>query len=241
VSGVYRRRIRLAADGLSVTADLEDDFHRFGVDLVHDGEKVISVRGRARRFPWTTCAAAVEPLAALEGMPLSTDATAAGAWADPRANCTHLFDLAGLAVAHAASGREHRQYDVEVPDRDVEGGWTTQPRLWRNGELVLSWALRHLTIEAPHPFAGVALRGAFMRWARDALDPDTAEAAIVLRRACEISYGRLQDLDGYDVAADLGDVMLGTCHTFQPGTMEVGIRRKGSGRDFSDAPDGLLE
>src|SRR5688572_16745517 len=52
--------------------------------------------GRAHRFPWTTCAAAVDPLRALEGTPLSTDATAAGAWTDPRANCTHLFDLAGL-------------------------------------------------------------------------------------------------------------------------------------------------
>jgi hypothetical protein len=239
MTGIYRRRIRLVADGSSVTADLEDDFHRFGVDLVHDGSQVVSVRGRAHRFPWTTCAAAVGPLTALEGMPLSTDATAAGAWTNPRHNCTHLFDLAGLAVAHAGAGRDRRQYDVEVPDRDGDG-LTTNPRLWRDGSLVLSWRLRHLTIEDPHPFAGVALRGSFMRWARESLDPDTAEAAVVLRRACEISYGRLQDLDAYDVASDLGDVMLGTCHAFQPGTIEVGIRRKGSGRDFSESPDGLL-
>ena len=56
-------------------------------------------------------------------MQLSGRCLAVGDWAPPRLNCTHMFDLAGLAVAHAArqaitdigGGAERRQYDVEIP------------------------------------------------------------------------------------------------------------------------------
>jgi hypothetical protein len=35
--------------------------------------------------------------------------------------------------------------------------------------------------------------------------------------------------------------MLGTCHSFQPGTIEVGLRIKGQTRDFSAGADLLLQ
>ena len=63
--GIYRRRIRLVADGRHVRADLEDDFHRFGVALVHDGERVVEARADARRFPWETCTGAGERVEAV--------------------------------------------------------------------------------------------------------------------------------------------------------------------------------
>ncbi|MEY2464622.1 MAG: hypothetical protein QOH64_2760, partial [Acidimicrobiaceae bacterium] len=44
-----------------------------------------------------------------------------------------------------------------------------------------------------------------------------------------------------DTAADLGEIMLGTCHSFQPGTIELGLRNRGQTRDFSETPDALLE
>lgn len=186
--------------------------------------------GEARRFPWTSCPTAVSPLQALVGMALSSRATAAGDHTDARMNCTHLFDLAGLAVAHAGAGRSVRQYDATVPDRR-DG--RTRAVLLRDGEPCLAWDISGRTIEGPPPFAGVALRRSFLAWATSALDEDTAEAAMVLRRACDISYGRGVDLDGIACADELRDLMLGTCHTFQPGTIETALRVTGSTRDFT--------
>src|SRR5262245_29567242 len=97
--GVYRRGFALAGGEGSVVADLEDDFHRFRVTLEHDGERVTHVLAQAFRYPWTECVGAVAVLRGLEGAALSQRPRAAARHADPRANCTHLFDLAGLAIA----------------------------------------------------------------------------------------------------------------------------------------------
>jgi len=237
--GVFRRRILLQREGeRAVTADVEDDFHRFGLRLLHDGERVVAVEGRALRYPWATCPGAVEPLKALAGMPLGPRSTDVGRHAAAHDNCTHLFDLAGLAVAHAASGRAARRYDVAIPDRD-EAGRTTA-RIFRDGELVLTWDLEWMTVQAPLLFEGVALRGGFIKWAETHLDPETAEAAMVLRRCAEISFGRQTPWDELEVAADVGDFMIGLCHTFQPGTADVALRVKGTVRDFTGSPDALL-
>ena len=72
----------------------------------------------ALRTPWTLCRGAVNVLDRLVGMPLSADPQAVYRHADGRAQCTHLFDLAGLAISHAARGIAERQYDVEVPCLD---------------------------------------------------------------------------------------------------------------------------
>ena len=53
-----------AIDASTIRGDMEDDFHRFGVTLRHDGERVVEVVGDGTRFPWTTCPSAVEPLRA---------------------------------------------------------------------------------------------------------------------------------------------------------------------------------
>src|SRR3954453_19153948 len=106
-------------DASTGRGDMEDDFHRFGIPLHHDGELVTEVVGEGTRYPWTTCPGAVEPLRALSGAPLTTRLSALGEYAPARQNCTHLFDLTGLAVAHAARGNATtRVYDVAIPDRD---------------------------------------------------------------------------------------------------------------------------
>jgi hypothetical protein len=239
--GSYRRRIRLVSvDDRTVRGDLEDDFHRFGLTLHHDGARVTAVEGDAERFPWTTCPSAVEPLRAVAGAPISRRLTELGEHVAARSNCTHLFDLAGLAIAHAARAvpQGRRQYDAMIPDRS---GMSTSPQLERDGELVLRWQLEGTTLAGPPPYEGLALRAGFLAWAEANLDEEEAEAAIVLRRACDISFGRAMDLDVYESGADLGDIMLGTCHSFQPGTIEVGLRNKGQTRDFSDDADRLLQ
>jgi hypothetical protein len=241
-AGAYRRRIRTVAVGQGVVeGGLEDDFHHFEVTLRHDGVRVTDVEARSRRWPWSTCPAAAAHLRPIEGMPLSTRCTAIAEMADPRMNCTHQFDLAGLCVSHAARGDEGRQYDAEVPPA-VDG--VTEPRLWRDGELVLAWTLswrdgsRRL-VDSP-PYDQAPWRGGFFRWADDTLDPDAAEAAIVLRRACEIGMGRGMDLEAVDSAAELGPMMGSVCYTMQPSVMAVAFRNRGSIRDFARHPDALL-
>jgi hypothetical protein len=233
----YRRRIVVTtvAPGC-VVSDLEDDFHHFIVTLRHDGTRVDSVECESRRWPWSTCPGAAEQLRALAGMPLASRFTAAAAWTDPKQNCTHQFDAACIAITHAASTRDRRQYDVEVPMRDRKGA--TRVRLWVDGELRLAWDLTWNGIVAPTPaFADAPWKGGFMRWADATLEPDDAECAIVLRRATDIGMGRNMDLDGVPRADQLPPMMTGVCHTMQPGVMEHALRHVGSIRDFSAHPE----
>ena len=119
-------------------------------------------------------------------------------------NCTHQFDLAGLCVSHAARGRRRRASTTSSSLRRVDGTVTT--RLWRDGELTLEWQLavgatRTRELVSPPPFTEAPWRGGFMKWADATFPPEEAEAAIVLRRSCDIGMGRGMDLEAIPVAA----------------------------------------
>ncbi len=242
-SGAYRRRIRVVIDGPgSVAGGLEDDFHYFQVQMRHDAGHVTAMEATSKRWPWTTCPGAAEPLRALVGMPLSPRCLAVGDWVDPRQNCTHMFDLAGLAVAHAARGGPGgtvRQYDVAVP-YGAQGRRRTDVQLRRDGDLMLTWTLEGMACVDPPPYSEVRWRGGFLRWADEHLDPDVAEAAIVLRRACDIGMGRGMDLDAIPNALDLLDTQGRICHTMQPGIVERARRNRGTTRDYDGRVDELL-
>ncbi len=236
--GIFRRRFRMRGEPGRVRADMEDDFHRFGLVLEHDGETVTGVKGYASRHPWTECPGAVVPLNKLVGMRLSTRFAATSDHTNPRENCTHLFDVAGLAVSHAAAGREQRQYDISVPDR-IEG--RTRASLHRDGELFLAWELDGIQITGPERHAGVRLLGSkFLRWAESELDADTAEAAVALRRASFIAMGRARNLDDAPSALVYMDMAGGSCHSFTPGIAEKAMRVMGSTHDFTESADPLL-
>jgi hypothetical protein len=229
VGGEYRRRIELVTTSASeVRGELEDSFHHFRVSIAHGDGAVTSVDGEAVRHPWSTCPDALAPLRALVGAPVTADATAHGAHADARTTCTHWFDLAGLAIAQAGAGRERRSYEMAVGERDPEG--RTTARLSRDGEDVLAWEVGVQDVLGPEPYAGQAMGRGFLAWANAALDPDTAEAAIALRRACRTSLGLLMDLDDFETAAEVGHGMADTCHTFSTSVMGVALRMKGSTR-----------
>ena len=219
-SGIYRRRITLEADGDRVVGELEDDFHHFRATLRHDGARITSARGEALRMPWTTCAGAMAPLEALEGMPLTRSLLAVAKYTNPRMQCTHTFDAATLAVAHAArlaedpSASLHRRYSVDLPDRV---GGRTCAELRRDGELVLRWELDKTLIEAPEAFAGRSLSGgSFASWSEQRFAADEAEAAQVMRRACVISMGRIYAFDRIPHASLFAVASGGACHTFRP-------------------------
>jgi hypothetical protein len=238
----YRRRIhvRTVEPGV-VVSELEDDFHHFEVELRHDGERVLSCENTSHRWPWSTCPGAAVPLRQLAGMPLSRRFTAAGQWTDPKQNCTHQFDTACHAITHAAWGRADRVYDVEIPRRDPQTG-ATFVREWVDGELRLAWHIDFSGIVDPQPpFVDAPWRGGFMRWADATLPEDDAERAIVLRRACDIGMGRGMDLDAVPVADQLPNSMSAVCHTMQPTEVHVALRNVGTIRDFSRAPERLLQ
>jgi Protein of unknown function (DUF2889) len=236
----YRRRIVISTvEPGVIRSDLEDDFHHFVITMHHDGEHVASVAAESHRWPWSTCPGAAEPLRALAGMRLAPRFTAAGAWSDPKQNCTHQFDAACYAITHAAAGRDRRVYDIEVPMRDLTTG-ATRARLWVDGALDLVWEItwEGLTDARP-PFTEAPWKGGFMRWADTTLAPDAAERAITLRRGCDIGMGRSMDLDAVPVASELPPLMAGVCHTMQPGIVETARRNVGSIRDFSAHPERL--
>jgi len=241
--GTYRRRIRCVNDPDNpgrTYGELEDDFHHFRVEIEHSGGTITAVDGAGLRGPWTTCMDAGVKLAPLIGRPLSPRSTAVGDYAEARENCTHMFDLAGLVVAHATRSTETRQYDMEVTDR---AGQPTEceARIWRDGEFVLEWFLVAEEIAAPRRWVGAPIHNRFIVWAETNLGADEAEAAIALKRIVNISIGRaMMDLDQFERAADLGPHMHHRCHTFHPDVAEVAIRDRGSGRDFSDYPEVLL-
>jgi hypothetical protein len=239
--GNYRRRIRLvaAAPGV-VEGGLEDDQHYFTVTLEHDDERVVAVTSVSRRAPWSTCAAAAEPLRALAGMPLSDRCLAVTDWTASAQHCTHQLDLAGLCIAHAArvvvGGASRRQYDAEVPFGLLDGEEHTVT-LARDGEPQLRWVLRGGAIVAPTPYTDV--RHGFARWADATLGADAAEAAIVLRRACSIGMSRGIDLDSYPTLADMPGLSP-LCYSMQPERAPVAFRNRGLIRDYDDRPDALL-
>ena len=218
-----------------VVAALADDAHHFALRLGHEANRVTRVEGRALRFPWTACPGAPERLHDLAGMALSPRCTVVGSRTKARENCTHLFDLAGLAVAFAARGDERRTYLAAVHDRPDGGEEAT---LERDGVPLLHWRYRDGHVESPEPFTGVALfSGGFLAWAEAHL-AEGAEAAIVLRRAIMIGRIRHTPFDPHARPADTQPIR-GQCFAFQPGVAEHATRQPGTRHDFSQNHDAL--
>jgi hypothetical protein len=233
---IYRRHIRLDAHGRQVAGELADDAQHFRVRLRHDGSRVLAIDGEAVRHPWSTCAEAAAVLRELERMPLSRRCTAVGEVSNARHHCTHWFDLAGLAIAHAAARRASREYRCAVwgaPDAIATA------TLERDGEPLLTWQLDGMTIRGAAPFDGRSLKDAFQAWAESELDPDLAEAAIVLRRAAYIAPVRFFDLDRYERPGDVTPIA-GQCFTYTDGPAQRAERQIGSKRDYTHRPEALL-
>ncbi|MDP1632718.1 MAG: DUF2889 domain-containing protein [Caulobacter sp.] len=253
---IFRRSVRITGTAGALSADMEDDYHRFGVDLTHDGEKILTVRGRAIRTPWNTCRFAPDALKVLEGLPLQACTSDFIRQADPRAQCTHMYELAALAGSHALRGQLHADYAAAVPA--PIGDDPARATLHRNGELLFDWQIRRPTqphgdphapeklvagdvIVSPEPFAGRPLRSLLV-WARDSLSPELFDAVYIFRRAIGISAARTMDLDaeGVDIAALLFSRKSGDCFTFQPEKLATTHRMRGSTLDFTARPDAPL-
>ena len=235
MTGCYRRAIRLRADPGRAVAEVEDDFHHFAVTIEHDGTRVTDARGQAIRYPWSSCPLAAGALPALAGLPLAAHPTAIYRHTDPLLQCTHMFEMAGLAVAQAARGLGARRYDAWVSD-PVEGRVAAELRC--DGAVVLAWTLRDGLIAKPDEQRGkapMALRSTLL--ANE--PPEAAEALLIMRRAVSLATARSRDVDAY---ANAGEMDHGAaCFVFRPGVAEHALRRRGSVRDFSIHPGPLAD
>jgi hypothetical protein len=240
-TGSFRRRhLLVALDDRTVAAGLEDEMHHFELRVHHDGERVTAVDGFPIRWPWTPCFDAPEALTALAGLPLHATPAEVARFTDVREQCTHNFDLAVLAAAHASrvvhGGARRRDYVTEVPD------WEELPvtgRLWRDGELLLDWLCDYETVLEPEAFRGLPTRSGFFHWCAAHLDDELTEAAQVLRRSVWMSPARKLDLEDYDDATQ-GMLKPGICYTGTPERMPVAFRNRGSLRNYSVSAAELL-
>jgi hypothetical protein len=216
----FRRRFRITPRIGCVRSEVEDDYHHMAVTVHHDGKIAAAVEPQMQRAPWTTCPGAVAKLQeTFAGVALAAFA----ARGEKRENCTHLYDLAILAAAHALDG-DALVYDILVSD-PADGQRRVELR--RNGAAVLGWVDAKGKIVSPAELAGVALDK--MRPWIDSLDAPQREAARLLQWGSMIAHGRGRPLENQSDAARLG---VGMCYTFQPQRV-ASAQRIGIIRDFS--------
>jgi len=220
--GFWRRFRITPADG-RVSSELEDDFHCMSLLLHHADGIATALEPAMQRAPWTTCPGALSQLQrtftgkALDDFPRLGQKTA---------NCTHLYDLALLAAAHARDAQP-LVYDVLVAD-PVEG--RRRAELRRNGIPILGWVEQGMRILEPEEVAGLELLS-MQAWVQS-LDPERQEAARVLRWGNLIANGRSIPLAQQSDATRLPP----SCYSFQPERAAL-ARRVGEIRDFSKGLD----
>jgi hypothetical protein len=223
----FRRRIRITPGTGSVLCEVEDDFHCMGVRIRHADGVVTGVEPDLRRAPWTTCPGAEAQLqATFAGLALADFANRG----EKRANCTHLYDLALLAAAHAGD-QLPLVYDILVSD-PVDGYRRAEIR--RDGATLLGWTELGFEIVDPPALAGRSLM-ALRTWI-DLIDPTLHEPARLLQWANMIANGRIIPLDQQSDATQMPP----NCYTFQPERARV-AKRVGLIRDFSRDGEQPLE
>lgn len=242
--GRFRRLIDLSRRSETLAVGwLEDDVHHFGLAITHDGERVIDIGVTAIRYPYVTCGHADLPMRALLGAPLCERASDVGTQINMRLQCTHLFDLSGLLLAHAASGRAHRRYEAVVEDREFvrinEKGrrvmGTGVAELWQDDALVLRWHVDGQAVAGPGEWAGWPLMDGF-RQRSEQLPVGLAEQAVVLRRAVMVSAGRTAQR--YALPRDRN--WPAVCHSFQPGQILQAERVEEPRRNYEASSEGML-
>lgn len=239
-SGLYRRRIRLTRTGRRVLGELEDDCHGFRVSLEHDDRVVTALSGEVLRAPLSTCPGAVAPLQSLVGLALDAPVSSIVASVNPRSNCTHLYDLSLLAIAHVAYRDAVRVYDIEVVDQPTEG-IPARAEVFLGGKSCHRWWVDRARIVEPVAYAGRPVLGGFAAWASDAFAGPAREAAFVLSKGIFVACSRLYDMSGIGGQPALQHTnMLGACHSYSKGVVETAIRNHDTVRDFSASPEDLL-
>jgi len=240
--GRYRRRIRLRAEAGQVHGELEDTNHGFRCTVFHDGNKVTDIHSAALRIPFDTCPGATEPLRKLIGLPLCEDILDIKPLTDTAANCTHLLDLALLAIRHSTRQIPEMIYDICVEDQ-AHDEQIASAEIYANGNLIHRWQTCNWAIISPSHLNGNVLYKGFSKWAATHFSGDQREAAFALQKGYFVAVSR-RYTDNSQVgqsANDHRDVMLGVCYSYSSPQIERAKRVANSMRDFSNVPEQLLK
>jgi hypothetical protein len=212
--GRCRRLIRIdVADG-AVSAHLSDNFHELRCRVQHDGHTVLAIEGTPIRLPTTACPGAIAVLQDLVGTSLTASGKAFYGGGKAQHHCTHLYDLAVLAIRHARRGIGTTCYDAQVPD---ETDAPVALSITCNGVAVHRWTVRQGVILDPPDLAGRTLEKGFAAWAVQTFVDDELEAATILARTWLIAVGRGFLIDaaaGEHIDANVD--MIGRCFAYQP-------------------------
>lgn len=230
-TGVFRRRIRLDGRAGMVLVQLDDNCHAMWLRLEHDGGRVIGIAGDLTRFPTSGCPAAPAGLKVFEGQPLDAPQAALYSGGGPVGTCTHLFDLAVLAMAHAQRDRSLRTWDIVVPDM-VDNITTASAAL--DGRTVHKWRVEDQLVIAPGLEANPQplFRG-FRPWAERHFTGDALEAALVLRMGLFVSRARLYITDAREIPLAEMAMREGSCYAYSRPQISQSHVLLGTVRDFS--------
>ncbi len=236
--GVFRRRIFVRGEPGVVKVELEDGNHGFRVRLAHDGETVTDLTVDTVRYPFNTCPEAITPLRRIVGFPLDGDAQALRDRAVPGENCTHMFDMAALAIAHARQEDLALDYLMAVED---QGDGPARVEIHCNGQVFHAWTVKDHVVVSPPALAGKPMMRGFHAWASRAFDAPGLEAATALQRAYFVAQSRRHDFDPPEANPGIGDGMpQGCCYSYNHGAVERALRSAGTVRDFTRTPEKLL-
>ncbi|MCW1383604.1 DUF2889 domain-containing protein [Novosphingobium sp. KCTC 2891] len=237
--GTSRRSILLRGRDGRVDAALEDHRHAMFCSLFHDGVKVTAVESEFQRYSLTHCAGAAAPLAELVGMDIGISTGDFFAGGRARHNCTHMLDLAWMALRHCRRGNVDWLFEIDIPDA-VSG--PARGTLRRNGEEVLDWTVENNVIVAPARYAGRAMRGGFLRWAVDeaGLSDQEMEDCLVLHKGFFVVAARQFASPSGRQDPAFRKMVEGVCYGYAPERLDDAVSTEGMFRDFSDHPERLL-
>lgn len=237
-TGVFRRKVRLQRDAVSILAELEDYAHGFRLRIDHDGVRVTAIASEALRIPMTTCNETNRPLQQLIGCPLTAGWEEFRRRLPPAANCTHLQDLAWWSLAHARRDTARCEYEIAVTD---ESEAPSECSVWRNGELAIRLQARLGTVVAPAAIVGKSMMRGFSAWATAHYPERDHEAAVMLQRGYFVAQARRHGRRSADEIriADF-ESMRGACYSYAIGVVERARLTENSERDFTHRPDLLL-
>lgn len=238
-TGVLRRALRLRGFEGGVEAALEDMCHAMICTLHHDGEVVTSLEADFRRYTLQLCPGASEPLKQIVGMPIATTTAELFANGRARQNCTHMLDLAWLALRHASRGETEWLYEVEIPDAP---SGPMRGQLRRNGEVVQDWTVERNVIVSPPSLSGQALTGGFTRWitTESGLTDQEAEECLVLHKGFFMTGARQFLIPQGPLTESYRKSVAGVCYGYAHERIDEAIGLGGMKRDFSHHPEKLL-
>lgn len=226
--GIFRRRLTLTGAAGLVTAELFDDYHHMRCRLAHDGDRIADISGEVLRFPFSTCGGADAALRELVGLALNAGADL---YRDgrPQRNCTHLFDLAALAIDFAPAPGQ-RTIDIEIEDQRADAPAAARARV--DGALVHDWRIARETILAPYPDRSL-FRG-FVPWARARFEGPPLQAALQIQKSVLVARGRryIVDRSGGGLTDEPGRI--GSCFSFTEPNFSLAQRLYGYARDLRD-------